>query len=77
MQKEPDLVGAGSRAGGPIRGQVKLFSRFSLSGSIFARRAAAPGQVGDDIAGVDPIGSGFDPGDDPALAVPGLPRKSM
>jgi hypothetical protein len=32
----------------------------------------AVGQVGDDVAGVDPIGSGFDPGDDPALAVPGL-----
>ena len=30
MQKEPDLVGAGSRAGGPIGGQVKLFSRFSI-----------------------------------------------
>ena len=32
----------------------------------------AVGQVGDDVAGVDPVGSGFDPGDDPALAVPGL-----
>jgi hypothetical protein len=32
----------------------------------------AVGQGGDERAGVDPVGSGFDPGDDPALARPGL-----
>ena len=32
----------------------------------------AIGQVGDDVAGIDPVGSDFDPGNDPARAVPGL-----
>src|SRR3954447_20887034 len=32
----------------------------------------AVGQIGDDVAGVNPVGSGFDPGNDPALAFPGL-----
>ena len=79
MQKEPDLVGAGSRAGGPIGGQVKLVGLQQVlhpaSLAVFSLvepLRPAVGQVGDDVAGVDPIGPGFDPGDDPALAFPGL-----
>ena len=79
MQKEPDLVGAGSRAGGPIGGQVTLVGLqqvlHAASLAIFSLvepLRPAVGQVGDDVAGVDPIGSGFDPGNDPALAFPGL-----
>ena len=64
MQKEPDLVGAGSRTGGPIGGQVKLMG---LQQVLHAAPLAvfplveplrpAVGQVGDDVAGVDPVGS--------------------
>ena len=79
MQKEPDLVGASSRAGGPIGGQVKLVGLQQVlhpaSLAVFALikpLCPAVGQIGDDVAGVNPVGSGFDPGDDPALAVPGL-----
>ena len=68
MQKEPDLVGAGSRTGGPIGGQVKLMGLQQVlhptSLAVFPLvepLRPAVGQVGDDVAGVDPVGSGFDP----------------
>src|SRR3954454_21873244 len=79
MQKEPDLVGASSRAGSPIGGQVKLVGLQQVlhpaSLAVFPLvepLRPAVGQIGDDVAGVNPVGSGFDPGNDPALAFPGL-----
>ena len=79
MQKEPDLIGTGSRAGGPIGSQVKLvglqhiFHAASLAVfSLVEPLCPAVGQVGHEIAGVDPVGSGFNPRDDPARALPGL-----
>src|SRR5688572_26478589 len=79
MQEEPELVSASPGAGGAVRGQMKFVGLQQVLHAaplaVFALiepLRPAVGEVGDDVAGIDPVRSGFDPGNDPALALPGL-----
>src|SRR3954470_6874184 len=71
MQKQPELVGGGLRAGGPIGSQVRLprldvVLRLTAPAiHVLIEHARASGrQARDDEAGVCPLGPSLNPGDD-------------
>src|SRR4051795_10904537 len=71
MQKQPELVGGGFSAGGPIGGKVRLprldvvLRRAALAVDLFIKHTrVACGQARDDEAGVCSIGAGLNAGDD-------------
>src|SRR5215211_6866375 len=77
MQKQPELVGGGLRAGGPIGGKMRLprfdvvLRRAAPAINVFIEHARASGwQARDDEAGVCSIGPGLDATDDPLDPAP-------
>ncbi len=77
MQDEAELVGDRALAGGPVRGELALVQLDEVLGlaagavNIFIEMAGVSAERGDDVSGVEAARACLQPGDDPALAVPG------
>ena len=76
VQDEAELVGDRALAGGPVGGELALVQLDEVLGlaagavDIFIEMAGVSAERGDDVAGVEAPRGCFQPGDDPAFAVP-------